>query len=52
LVVSNDVFSDGVVYGRETELYRQALGALHVDLAREADLAVECVCGRARIAKD
>ncbi|MDR2528328.1 MAG: bifunctional adenosylcobinamide kinase/adenosylcobinamide-phosphate guanylyltransferase [Synergistaceae bacterium] len=42
LVVSNDIFSDGSIYNEATENYRQALGALHVTLAREADLAVEC----------
>ncbi|MDR1622119.1 MAG: bifunctional adenosylcobinamide kinase/adenosylcobinamide-phosphate guanylyltransferase [Synergistaceae bacterium] len=51
LVVSNDVFFDGVTYDEETERYRQSLGALHVSLAWEADLAVECACGQARIAR-
>ena len=44
LVVSNDVFSDGVTYNEPTENYRRALGALHVKLAAISDLAVECVC--------
>jgi len=47
LVVSNDIFSDGVTYDEPTERYLQALGALHVKLAGIADLAVECVAGRA-----
>ncbi|MDR1378999.1 MAG: bifunctional adenosylcobinamide kinase/adenosylcobinamide-phosphate guanylyltransferase [Synergistaceae bacterium] len=47
LVVSNDVFMDGSTYDEETENYRRALGALHVKLARESQLAVECVCGQA-----
>jgi adenosylcobinamide kinase/adenosylcobinamide-phosphate guanylyltransferase len=47
LVVSNDIFSDGAVYGEATEKYRRALGALHVALARAADLAVECAAGQA-----
>jgi adenosylcobinamide kinase/adenosylcobinamide-phosphate guanylyltransferase len=51
LVVSNDIFSDGVSYDRETERYRQTLGALHVRLANKSDLAVECAFGRARIAR-
>ena len=42
LVVSNDIFSDGNVYDEAVENYRRVLGALHVTLAREADLAVEC----------
>jgi adenosylcobinamide kinase/adenosylcobinamide-phosphate guanylyltransferase len=51
LVVSNDIFSDGVAYDGETERYRRTLGALHVQLAGKADLAVECACGQARQAK-
>ncbi|MDR2180907.1 MAG: bifunctional adenosylcobinamide kinase/adenosylcobinamide-phosphate guanylyltransferase [Synergistaceae bacterium] len=50
VVVSNDVFSDGVSYAEETERYRRTLGALHVQIAEEADLAVECAWGRARVA--
>ncbi|MDR2136648.1 MAG: bifunctional adenosylcobinamide kinase/adenosylcobinamide-phosphate guanylyltransferase [Synergistaceae bacterium] len=52
LVVSNDVFMDGAAYDEETENYRRALGALHVKLARESHLAVECVCGYATIFKE
>ena len=48
LVVSNDIFSDGVSYDAETERYRRTLGALHVRLAGETDLAVECACGPAK----
>jgi adenosylcobinamide kinase/adenosylcobinamide-phosphate guanylyltransferase len=47
LVVSNDVFSDGATYDEPTENYRYALGSLHAELAREADMAVECVAGLA-----
>jgi adenosylcobinamide kinase/adenosylcobinamide-phosphate guanylyltransferase len=49
LVVSNDVFMDGCTYDEETENYRRALGALHVKLARESHLAVECSCGQTTI---
>jgi len=49
LVVSNDVFSDGITYGEPTENYRRALGALHVKLADAADMAVECVAGLATL---
>lgn len=45
LIVSNDIFSDGATYGKETEGYRSILGALHVRLAAVADVAVECVAG-------
>ncbi|NLL36964.1 MAG: bifunctional adenosylcobinamide kinase/adenosylcobinamide-phosphate guanylyltransferase [Fretibacterium sp.] len=51
LIVSNDLFSDGVLYDAATEEYLRALGGLHVVLAREADHAVECVCGLARFAR-
>jgi adenosylcobinamide kinase/adenosylcobinamide-phosphate guanylyltransferase len=51
LIVSNDIFSDGITCGRETEKYRETLGALHVRLAAEADVAVECAAGYARAHK-
>jgi adenosylcobinamide kinase/adenosylcobinamide-phosphate guanylyltransferase len=51
LVVSNDVFMDGAAYDDDTENYRRALGALHVKLARDSHLAVECAYGRAALHK-
>ena len=51
LIVSDDVFSDGVTYDEATEAYRRLLGSLHVRLAGAADAAVECVAGLARFAK-
>ena len=51
LVVSNDIFSDGITYDELTERYRRALGALHVKLADIADMAVECAAGRAEYRK-
>lgn len=45
VLVSNDIFSDGATYGKETECYRRLLGKLHTRLAPEADVAVECVAG-------
>ena len=51
VVVSNDIFSDGVTYDEPMERYRQALGALHVELANAADLVVECVAGQAIVHK-
>ena len=45
VLVSNDIFSDGVTYGREVECYRELLGELHTRLAPEADVAIECVAG-------
>ena len=51
LIVSNDLFCDGVRYDAGTEAYLRALGAFHVFLVGEADAAVECVSGLARMAK-
>lgn len=51
LIVSDDIFSDGVTYDETTESYRCLLGRLHVRLAGAADAAVECVAGLARCAK-
>ncbi len=45
LVVSNDVFADGLLYDNETMTYLEGLGWLHQQLAREADLVVEVVVG-------
>jgi len=47
LVVSNDIFADGMTYDEPTEEYRRTLGALHVKLADVADLVVECAAGLA-----
>ncbi|MCR4817446.1 MAG: bifunctional adenosylcobinamide kinase/adenosylcobinamide-phosphate guanylyltransferase [Fretibacterium sp.] len=51
LIVSDDIFSDGVAYDEVTENYRRLLGRLHVRLAGAADAAVECIAGLARCAK-
>ena len=51
VIVSNDVFCDGVRYDAGTEAYLRALGALHVLLAKEADVAVECAFGLPRLAR-
>jgi len=45
IVISNEVFSDGIPYDPATEGYISVLGALHVRLAKAADRAVECACG-------
>lgn len=44
VVVTNEIFSDGVKYEEETELYRALLGDLNACLAREADSVTEVVC--------
>lgn len=45
VVISNEVFSDGSEYEKETEDYIDVLGMLHCRLAAAADTAVECACG-------
>lgn len=45
VVVSNDVFSDGVDYAPETREYCRVLAALHRALARDSSVVVETVCG-------
>lgn len=44
-VVTNEVFSDGIVYDRETEHYISVLGEVNRRLARMADRVTEVVYG-------
>ena len=50
-VVTNEVFSDGVRYDEDSEKYLRALAALNRELAAEAALAVEVVCGLPNVLK-
>lgn len=43
LVISNEVFSDGITYEEHIELYIRNLAKLHIKLAKASDLAIECV---------
>ncbi len=45
VLVSDDVFSDGVMYDPLTEEYMRILGGLHVKLAAIADEMIEVVSG-------
>ena len=45
VVVSNEVFSDGLAYPSETAAYIRTLGRLHAALAARADAVYESVCG-------
>ena len=45
VIVTNDVFADGVTYDASTMRYLYALGALNQLLAQRADVVVESVCG-------
>lgn len=45
IIISNDVFSEGLFLGEQVEAYRQVLGHLHCALAEQADVVIECVGG-------
>ena len=43
IVVSNEIFSDGIDYDEETRRYQRHLGRINREIARRADLVVEVV---------
>jgi len=45
VIVSNDLFSDGVVYTPESEEYRRILAKLNCTIAAQADQVWEVCCG-------
>lgn len=45
LIVTNEIFSDGLPYPAETVRYAGALGRLNTALAAQADAVAESVCG-------
>ncbi len=45
VIVTNEIFSDGVEYDPDTERYRMLLGRLNCKLCRKAELVVESVYG-------
>lgn len=45
VVVTNDVFSDGIVYDAQTQAYNRLLGGLNRFLTKTGDLSVEVVYG-------
>lgn len=45
VIVSNDVFSDGIIYDRETDQYRTVLAAANERIAARAENVIEVVCG-------
>ncbi|MDO5410442.1 MAG: bifunctional adenosylcobinamide kinase/adenosylcobinamide-phosphate guanylyltransferase [Lachnospiraceae bacterium] len=45
VVVSNEIFSDGIEYDPETVRYQQYLGCINQYIAKKADLAAEIVYG-------
>lgn len=45
VIVTNEIFSDGICYDKETQEYQRLLGRINCALAAEADCVVEVVCG-------
>ena len=45
VVVSNEIFSDGMDHDPETERYQRYLGSINQEIAERADLVVEVVYG-------
>lgn len=45
VIVTNEIFSDGILYEGESEQYKKELGKINQDLARMADDVVEVVYG-------
>ena len=50
-VVTNEIFSDGVRYDGMTDGYLRNLALLNRELAQEADLVTEIVCGLPNVLK-
>ena len=47
ILVSDDIFSDGIIYDEATEFYRKTLASLMIKIATEADEVIECIAGLA-----
>lgn len=45
VVITNEIFSDGIDYDEETNRYREGLGYMNQVLSQMADRVVEVVCG-------
>ena len=45
VIVTNEIFSDGVLYEGESEKYKEQLGQINCNLAEMADAVVEVVYG-------
>ena len=45
IIVTNDVFSDGIFYPEETMNYMKLLGRINQKLFQISDRTVEVVCG-------
>lgn len=51
VIVSDDLFRDGIRYEADTDLFRRHLGAIHCRLARECDVVMEMAFGTWKIRK-
>ncbi|MBE6039248.1 MAG: adenosylcobinamide kinase/adenosylcobinamide-phosphate guanylyltransferase [Anaerofustis stercorihominis] len=51
VVVSDYIFSDAIIYETLTERYREWLGRVHIDIARAADVVIECAYSNPKIIK-
>lgn len=45
IVVTNDVFSDGIIYDKDSLQYLEVLAQVNTCLSQQADRVVEIVCG-------
>jgi len=45
IVISNEVFSSGIIYNPATEAYVEVLGQLHIKIVAVAQKAIECTFG-------
>lgn len=45
IVVTNEIFSDGMTYTKETTQYLQNLAQINCILAQKADIVIQVVCG-------
>ncbi len=52
IIVSNEIFSDGIKYARDAEPYLYALAALHIRIAEISDVVIECTHGSNMIYKN
>ena len=52
VIVTNDVFSGGMLYDRETKEYMMGLADINREIAKKSDLVAEVVCGLPYLLKE
>lgn len=45
VIVSNEIFDDGIAYDTQMQPYLQGLASLHLEIAAQAQQAAQSVCG-------